>query len=154
MAKMVQRKQTWREGRKRVIPVLEKHYGVTLNWMLYLEKWFTDATGTNYMVLVGKQFWYSIPEEVIEAECNGLAQGRPEGILAIGHVSDAIDVFIGSLGKPAERKGDIYKNKTNKQISEQQYQFKGIRANDRLFLTGRKGVILTELQQIATILLP
>ena len=141
-------KQAGRKERERTFALIEHHYQTTIEQVLGFDKWLKDTSGRNYITLISRGLWHGISDEMMEAECGIRDHDLSEGVPAIGHITEAIEVFAGSLGRLTENLHDLYK--THHRSPQQQYPFKCEKDVSHLRVKGRGGCILALLEKIGT----
>ena len=138
--------------RDRLFSILDAHTGARFYRVPGLFNWLQDDAGRNALALLSRVLWFSISEEVMEAECAALARGGEDGVLIVAHVIADTHVFIGSLAELARAKDKLYKSRADLPRQNQRYyQLKGRLEQGRLVLTAREGCVLTVMDEIATL---
>ena len=112
--------------RDRLFSILDAHTGARFYRVPGLFNWLQDDAGRNALALLSRVLWFSISEEVMEAECAALARGGEDGVLIVAHVIADTHVFIGSLAELARAKDKLYKSRADLPRQNQRYyQLKG-----------------------------
>jgi hypothetical protein len=94
------------DDRRRVIAVIEQHFGISLKAIDSYRKYLRDEHGSRYIVLGGYEDWHGIPRKIFAAE---EASPADTTLIIAKRSKTAIDIFSGPLRPLLDRKDDLPK---------------------------------------------